>query len=94
MLMSVRLFDESLSTALNLIFLSQVSPRSVPQSQVSPRSVSDQSQISLRLVPGLSQALRSLRAYFVSKTEPKILRLVISHLISIFLMHYYIVYYR
>ena len=47
-------------------------------SQVSLRSVSGQSQVSPRSVPGQYQViLRSLWAYFVSKSEPKILRLVV-----------------
>ena len=51
----------------------------IGQSQVSLGSVSGQSQVSLRLVSGQSQAHvshRSLCAYFVRQTEPKILRLV------------------
>ena len=47
------------------------------QSKISLRSVSGQSQVCLRSVSGQSQVcLRSLCAYFVSQTEPKILRLV------------------
>ena len=61
----------SLSKALNL-HLSLIG-----QSQVSLRAVSCQSQVSLRAVSCQSQvSLRSLCAYFVRKTEPKILRLV------------------
>ena len=68
---SVRLSGTSLSKALNL-HLSLIG-----QSQVSLRAVSCQSQVSLRAVSCQSQvSLRSLCAYFVRKTEPKILRLV------------------
>ena len=64
--LSVCLFDESLSRALNLhLKVVWVSPRSVlGQSQVSPRSVSGQSQVSLRSVSGQSQV--SLRSVSVS----------------------------
>ena len=71
MQISVRLFGESLSTAHNLHLLAS------DQSQVSLRSVSGQSHVSLGSVSGQSQvSLRSLCAYFVRQTEPKILRLV------------------
>ena len=62
----VRLFDESLSRALNLHLKAVwVSPRSVSgQSQVSLRSVSGQSQVSPRSVPGQSQV--SPRSVLVS----------------------------
>ena len=73
MLMFVCLSDESLSRALNFhLSLSG-------QSQILLSSVSGQSQVSLRSVSGQGQpqaSLRSLLAYFVGKTEPRILRLV------------------
>ena len=54
------------------------------QSKVSLRSVSGQSQVSLRSVSGQSQvSLMSLCAYFVSKTEPKILRRVSHYLLLV-----------
>ena len=58
----VRLFDESLSRALNLHLKAVwVSSRSVPgQSQVRLRSVSGQSQVSLRSVSGQAQVPLSL----------------------------------
>ena len=61
MLIFVRVFDESLSRALNLHLKAVwVSPRSVSgQSQVSLRSVPGQSQVSPRSVAGQSQVSRS-----------------------------------
>ena len=61
--MSVRLVQTCLELLI-FIFLSQVSLR----------SVSGQSQVTLRSVLGHSQV--SLCPYFISQTEPKILRLV------------------
>ena len=65
----VRLFDESLSRALNLHLKAVwVSSRSVPgQSQVRLRSVSGQSQVSLRSGSGPSELTSSRRSlkYFV-----------------------------